>query len=169
MSVGDRSGQGDNVRRIVIVLGGVVVAGLIVAAVGLFYLAYRRVEVPIRLSGSSITVAGVVTEMLVEERPDRLVPFPIRTYLVRYAFPTTKGQMHTGEQVVTRAFYSRIAAPGAPIWVTFGATDPGLNAVDPSLSFPAAAGWRLGMGLAALLAAAAVVNVGLFLLKRSAP
>lgn len=144
-------------------LGGALAAlGLLAVAVGPSYSAFRRVETIFRLVGSSITVQGVVMEKLVEQRADRLLPFDVTTHVVRYAYPNPQGQMRTGEQVVTKGFFEQVRGQGAPVRITYSSTDPAISAIDPRLTFPASAGWRAGVALAALalalIVAAAVIR-----------
>lgn len=138
--------------------GALVALGLLAVAAGLSYSAFRRVETIFRLAGSSITVQGVVTEKLVEQRPDRLLPFDVTTRVVRYAYPNPQGQMRTGEQVVTKGFFEQVRGQGAPVRITYSSTDPAISAIDPRLTLPAAAGWRAGMALAALALALMIVG-----------
>ncbi len=142
---------------------GIVLAlGSIVLALGLFYTAYHRVEVPAQLAASStLTVQGVVLEKLIEQRTDRLLPFKVTTYVVRYAYPNMQGQMRTGEQVVTKGFFEQIGGQGSAVWITFSAEDSSRSAVDPRLTFPGSAGWRVGLGLAAIGTAYAMGRFGL--------
>lgn len=136
---------------------------LMVAALALLFQTYNRTQVPIQQAGASLQVQGIVLEKLVEKRPDRLLPFNVTTYIVRYAFPSASGQMRTGEQVVTRKVYESITRQGEPIWVMLSANDPTLNAIDTRLVFPGAYGWRVGLALAALILATAI-SFGSFLL-----
>ena len=149
-------------KRRIITLGGVVVSlGLLALSLAFFYTAYRRVHNPIRFTGESITVQGVVMEKLVEQRSDRFLPFDVPSYVVRYAFPSAQGKMRTGEQVVTRAFFDRLAGQGNLAWVTVSVEDPRFHAIDPRLTFPGTAGWRAGIGLAFLAAALLVASASL--------
>lgn len=149
-------------KRRIISLGGVVVSlGLLALSVAFFYTAYRRVHNPIRFSGESITVQGVVLEKLVEQRSDRFLPFDVSSNVVRYAFPSAQGKMRTGEQVVTRAFFDRVAGQGNLVWITVSVEDPRFHAIDPRLTFPGTAGWRAGIGLAFLVAALLVASASL--------
>jgi hypothetical protein len=141
-----------NKRRLA-TLGGVVLAlGMLALSLAFFYTAYRRVHNPVRFTQESITVQGVVMGKLVEEESDRFLPFPVTSYVVRYAFPSAQGRMRTGQQVVTRAFYQRLAGQGHLAWIVVSVEDPRFHAIDPRLTFPSTAGWRLGIGLAFLVA-----------------
>jgi hypothetical protein len=148
-----------NVRRL-LNLG--VIPILLLAALGLGYTAYRRVTTPLLLLRGAVAVEGNVTEKLVQRQDDSLLPFDITTYVVRYAFPAPQGQMRTGEQIVTREFFERLGEQGAPVEVTLRAEDPAISAVDARLTFPASAGWRLGMAVTCLLAAYLVLLFGVF-------
>jgi hypothetical protein len=87
------------------------------------------------------TVEGVVTEALEEERRETLPPFPLKVYVVRYAFPAPPlGTMLNGEQVVTARQFARIGQQGDPLPVTFDPTAPQRNAALPGVAFPAHAG-----------------------------
>src|SRR5690606_38732531 len=77
--------------------------------------AARRPETQVRLMGDAWATRGVVLEKLVEEREDRLLPWDVTTYVVRYAYPNDRGQMRTGEQVVTRRFFEQTPEQGEPI------------------------------------------------------
>ncbi len=136
------------------VIGIALAAGLILLGLLLLFTALRRVQTQIVLMGGGVTVQGVVLEKLVEERPDRLLPFEVTTYVVRYAYPNPEGQMRTGEQVVTQGFFEVLPGQGAPARVTYDPANPAISAIDPRLTFPGAAGWRAGMGFAALMLAA---------------
>ncbi|HLV44506.1 MAG TPA: hypothetical protein VKY39_06090 [Aggregatilineales bacterium] len=140
-------------RRTTALIGIILSVVLLAGALGLLYTAYRRVEIPLRLTGNSWVTGGVVTEKLVERRPDRLLPFDVETHVVRYAFPNAEGQMRTGEQVVTRRLYRALPGQGGPLPVVVHGDDPDVHAINPGLAFPASAGWRAGMGMAALVAA----------------
>ena len=141
-----------NKRRLVTLGGAVISLGLLALSLAFVYTAYRRVDNPIRFSQESITVQGVVMEKLVEEQNDRFLPFPVTVYVVRYAFPSAQGKMRTGQQVVTHAFYQRLAGQGNLAWIDVSVEDPRFHAIDPRLTFPGTAGWRLGIGLAFLAA-----------------
>jgi len=146
-------------RRRLVTLGGVVLSlGMLVLSMAFFYTAYRRVHNPIRFTQEAITVQGVVMEKLTEEATDRFLPFPVTSYVVRYAFPSAQGRMRTGQQVVTRAFYQRLAGQGHLAWIAVSVEDPRFHAIDPRLTFPSTAGWRLGIGLAFLMAAFSIAT-----------
>lgn len=125
---------------------------LALLAVGLVLLfsTYRRVSAPLKLTGQGVAVQGVVTEKFIAERPDRLLPFDVTTYVVRYAYPNVEGQMRSGEQVVTRKSYEGLPGQGGQTFVLFDPAEPGLSVIDPRLTFPAGAGWRAGLAAAAL-------------------
>ena len=156
-------------RRRWATLGGIVASlGLLALSLAFFYTAYRRVHNPIRFTQESITVQGVVLEKLIEDQTDRFLPFPITSYVVRYAFPSAQGKMRTGQQIVTRAFYQRLAGQGHLAWVAVSVEDPRFHAIDPSLTFPGIAGWRLGIGLTFLAAAFLIATTGLSILRSEA-
>jgi hypothetical protein len=119
----------------------------------LAYSAYRRVETALRLGGAAWAAPGVVTEKLVESHPDRLLPFDVRAYVVRYAYPNPAGQMRTGEQVVTRRFFDRLPEQGGQATVYLAAGEEGISAVQRGPALPAPAGWRAALALGALIAA----------------
>lgn len=147
-------------RRRVTGLAGIALAvGLVALGLLLLFTAFRRVQTPFQLAGGGMTVQGVVLEKLVEARPDRLLPFDVTTYVVRYAYPNPQGQMRTGEQAVTQGFFERLPGQGALAWVTFDPADPAISAIDPRLTLPGAAGWRAGMGFAALLLAVLIATL----------
>jgi hypothetical protein len=150
------------VNRLLVRLASFALAGVFVlGALGLLWSASRRVETQLKLRADSVAVQGVVLEKLVEQRPDRLVPFSVPSYVVRYAFPTPdQGQMRSGEQVVTRYAFRQLGGQGELAVVTVDPNDPAISAIDPRLTFPAGAGWRLGGGLALLVAALGVIVVG---------
>jgi hypothetical protein len=125
----------------------------VLGAVALAYSAYRRVETAIRLGGGAWAAPGVVTEKLVETRSDRLLPFDVRAYVVRYAYPNPAGQMRTGEQVVTRRFFDRLPEQGGQTTVYLAAYEEGISAVQRGPALPAPAGWRAALALGALIAA----------------
>jgi hypothetical protein len=125
----------------------------VLGAAALAYSAYRRVETATRLGGGAWAAPGVVTEKLVEYRSDRLLPFDVRTYVVRYAYPNPAGQMRTGEQVVTRRFFDRLPEQGGQTTVYLAAGEEGVSAVQRGPALPAPAGWRAILALAALIAA----------------
>jgi hypothetical protein len=149
-------------NRLFIRLASLALAGaFVVGALGLLWSASRRVETQLRLRADSVAVQGVVLEKLVEQRPDRLLPFAGPSYVVRYAFPTpTQGQMRTGEQVVTPYAFRQLGEQGALAAVAVDPADPSISAIDPRLTFPAGAGWRLGIGIGLLAGALGVVLVG---------
>ena len=121
---------------------------LLLIASWLLFGAYRRVRTSLQLAGDTVTVQGVITEKVTETRSERRLPFSLRAYVVRYAFPAPpQGQMWSGEQTVTRRFFEQAGGQGDPVPVTFRRGDPTIQAVDPRLTFPAEAGWRLGAGL----------------------
>jgi hypothetical protein len=156
-------------RRLIGSLGIVIALVLGIAALGLLYSVYGRVQTSLRLSGEVIVVEGVITEKLVEARPDRLLPFDPPAYVVRYAFPTPPGgQMRNGEQVVTRGFYHHLGAQGRPVEVTFRPDDLAISAVDPRLTFPGGTGWRLGIALGALGVGGAFAGLGVTLARQKA-
>jgi hypothetical protein len=145
------------IRLVSFALAGAFVLG----ALALLWSASRRVETQLKLRAGSAAVQGVVLEKLVEQRPDRLVPFAVPSYVVRYAFPTpAQGQMRTGEQVVTRYAFRQLGEQGALAVVTVDPGDPSISAIDPRLTFPAGAGWRLGIGIGLLVGAVGVALVG---------
>ncbi|GEM_PF-2460137 len=133
---------------------------LLLAALGLLYTVYRRVATPLMLLRGAVAVDGNITEKLVQRQPDTLLPFDVTVYVVRYAFPTSQGQVRTGEQIVTRGFYERLGEQGAPVEVTIRADDPAVSAVDARLTFPGSAGWRLGITAICLLIAYLLVLFG---------
>lgn len=135
---------------------------LTLVALALFYLSYRRVGSPLELlRGETVAVDGVIMEKLVQRQSDSILPFEVTAYVVRYAFPTLQGQMRTGEQIVTRGFFESLGHQGAPVSVTLRFDDPAINAVDARLTFPASAGWRLGLGLVCLGLAYLLVLFGM--------
>ena len=153
-------------RRRVVTLGGVVISlGLLALSLAFFYTAYRRVHNPIRFTQESITVQGVVLEKLLEDQTDRFLPFPVTSYVVRYAFPSAQGKMRTGQQIVTRAFYQRLAGQGHLAWIAVSVDNPRFHAIDPRLTFPSTAGWRLGIGLALMIAAFLIATASLSILR----
>src|SRR5688572_26117269 len=111
------------------------IAVLVVIAAGLSYLVYRQIGAPLKLMRSAVVVDGNIMEKLVQTR--RLSPLPVEVpaYVVRYAFPNPQGQMRTGEQVVTKGFYSRLGKQGTPVEVYLSEKDPSVNAVDPRITF----------------------------------
>jgi hypothetical protein len=145
----------------------VAAVALVVIAVGLCYLAYYRIGTPIQLIRHSAVVDGVVTEKLIQ--PERLSPLPIDvpTYVVRYTFPNLQGQMRTGEQKVTAAFYNQLGDQGSPVAVTIYPENPATNAVDARISFPDVAGIRLGAALLSLLIAYLIVFFGVIERQKS--
>lgn len=154
-------------RRTLSLIGIILSLVLLVGSLALFYTAYRRIENTLRLtSGETWATGGVVLEKLVEERPDRLLPFDVTTYVVRYAFPNEEGQMRTGEQVVTRGVFRQVPGQGQPVPVLVLGEDSAINAINPGLAFPGTAGWRLGMALAALLGAMVLSTVSTALARR---
>lgn len=133
-------------------------AGLCFAASGWLLLgAYRRAPTAIQLvryGSYVVTEGGIITEKLVQYRADPLLPFPVRSYVVRYSFPAPPlGSIRNGEQVVTGWFYRRLGGMGSPAVVYIAKTNNGINAVDARLVFPGAAGWVFSAGVAALAAA----------------
>jgi hypothetical protein len=130
-------------------------------ALGLLYSAYRRSRLPLELSRQAVVTEGIITEKLVQRQSDRLLPFDVPAFVVRYAYPTLDGQMRTGEQVVTRGFFERIGDPGTHVPVTMQEDNPSLSAVDPRLTFPGSVGWRMGAALVALFTASTLVGGGL--------
>jgi hypothetical protein len=160
-------------RRLIGSLSIVIALVLGIAAMGLLYSVYGRVQTSLRLSGEVVVVEGVITEKLVETRSDRLLPFDPPAYVVRYAFPTLPdGQMRNGEQVVTRSFYhrlgDRLGEQGQPVEVTFRPDDLAVSAVDPRLTFPGGTGWRLGVALGALGVGGVFAGLGVTLARREA-
>ncbi|MEJ2150935.1 MAG: hypothetical protein P8Z40_15860 [Chloroflexota bacterium] len=149
-------------NRLLVRLASFALAGVLaLGALGLLWSASRRVETQLRLRADSVAVQGVVLEKLVEQRPDRLLPFDVPSYVVRYAFPTPdQGQMRSGEQVVTRYAFRHLGGQGALAPVTVDPDDPAVSAIDPRLTFPAGAGWRLGIGIGLLVAALGVALAG---------
>lgn len=140
-----------------------IIAALILAggALGLLYTIYGRIQTPLRLNGEMSATPGVITEKAVEQRPDRLLPFSPQAYLVRYAFPTPpRGQMRSGEQVVTRRVFQSLGEQGQPVEVIFRPDDPGINAIDPRVVFPGSTGWRLGIALGALMGGVGLLAYG---------
>jgi hypothetical protein len=99
-------------------------------------------------------------ENLVQSR--RLSPLPVEVpaYVVRYAFPNPQGQMRTGEQVVTKAFYDRLGQQGAPVEVTLSESDPAVNAIDARITFPSVSGVRAWIAAGCLLAAYLILLFG---------
>jgi hypothetical protein len=150
------------VNRLFIRLASFALAGaFVLGALGLLWSASRRVETQFKLRAESVAVQGVVLEKLVEQRADRLVPFAVPSYVVRYAFPSpAQGQMRTGEQVVTRHAFRQLGEQGALAAVAVDPDDSAISAIDPRLTFPAGGGWRLGIGIALLVGALGVVLVG---------
>lgn len=142
------------VRRRLIRLGGWTLAALcLLGAATLAYSAYRRVETGLRLGGAAWAVPGIVTEKLVERRPDRLLPFDVQTYVVRYAYPSPAGQMHSGEQVVTRGYFERLPDQGGQTTVYLAPGEASVSVVQRGPALPAIAGRRAALALAALIAA----------------
>ncbi len=109
----------------------------------------------------------VITEKLVQYQNDRLLPFSVPAFVIRYAYPTPQGQMRTGEQVVTRRFFEQLGGPGTPVPVTMREDNPAVSAV-PRLTFPGNSGWRMGIALAAIFAASALGSGGVKLLREKA-
>lgn len=152
-------------------IGFAAIAGaliVLVGGLGLFYTAYRRVETQVRLRGHMWASQGVVLEKLTAEEDDRLLPFPVTSYLVRYAYPNAAGQMRTGEQTVPANFYAQAPEQGQPIPVAVHTDDPAVSAVNTALAFPGVAGWRAGLALAAALAALMLAAVGASLVRKPA-
>lgn len=116
---------------------------LIVGALGLGYLAYRRIGAPPQLLRGAVAVEGVITEKVIDKQVLNPLSISVPVYIVRYAFPTTFGQMRTGQQTVTRAAYTRVGRQGSPVQVVISPNDAGINAVDARITFPAGAGIRL--------------------------
>jgi hypothetical protein len=137
-------------QRRVSLAGLLLSLALLAAGLYLMFSAYRRVSAPLRLTGQGVPAQGVVTEKFVDERPDRLLPFDVTTYVVRYAYPNAEGQMRTGEQIVTRKTYEGLPGQGGQAFVLFDPAEPGLSAIDSRLTFPGGAGWRAGLAAAAL-------------------
>lgn len=154
-------------KRTLSLLGILMSLVLLVGALGLFYSAYRRVETQVRLTGDSWATRGVVLEKLVEERADRLLPWDVTTYVVRYAYPNAEGQMRTGEQVVTERFFRRTPEQGQQIPVLILTGDAAVTAVSPGLTFPASAGWRVGLALGAVVGAMVLSTMSLALARRA--
>ncbi len=145
-------------------LAGIILSlALLAAGLALLYSASHSLRVPLRLAGRALVAQGIVMEKITEQHPDRLLPFDVTSYVVRYAFPNAQGQMRTGQQTVTKSFFEELPGQGSPAWVFFDPDDPSVSAIDPRLTFPGAAGWRLGMAAAALLLAALLLalNAGL--------
>jgi len=153
-------------RRAFSLIGILLSLALLVGALGLFYSAYRRVETQVRLMGDAWATRGVVLEKLVEESEDRLLPWDVTTYVVRYAYPNDRGQMRTGEQVVTRRFFEQTPEQGEPIPVVILTDDSAVTAVSPGLTFPAGAGWRVGLALVAVLGSMVLSTISLALTRR---
>jgi len=120
------------------------------------------------LSQQAVVAQGVITEKLVQYQNDRLLPFSVPAFVIRYAYPTPQGQMRTGEQVVTRRFFEQLGGPGTPVPVTMREDNPAISAVDPRLTFPSNSGWRMGIALAAIFAASALGSGGVKLLREKA-
>jgi hypothetical protein len=133
---------------------------LIVIAAGLLYLVYRQIGAPLQLMPSAVVVDGNIMEKLVQTR--RLSPLPVEVpaYVVRYAYPNPQGQMRTGEQVVTKAFFNRLDEQGAAVEVYLNEADPTVNAVDPRITFPSVSGVRAWAAAACLLAAYLILLFG---------
>jgi hypothetical protein len=119
------------------------IAMLLIVALASAYLAVRRVGATLRLLRGAVMMDGNVTEKLVQSQ--RLSPLPVEVpaYVVRYAFPNPKGQMRTGEQIVTRATFDRLGGQGSPTSVWILPEDTSVSAVDPRLVFPSVAGGRM--------------------------
>ena len=134
-------------------------------ASGLLYSVYRRSRLALEISQQAVVAQGVITEKLIQPQRDRLLPFGVPAFVVRYAYPSPLGQMRTGEQVVTRHFFERLGGIGTLTPVTMREDNPTISAVDPRLTFPASAGWRMGVALVILFTASALGGVGLKLLQ----
>jgi hypothetical protein len=135
-------------------------AVLIVTAAGSFYLVYRQIGVPLKLMQPAVIVNGNIMEKLVQKQRLSPLPVDIPAYVIRYAFPNSQGQMRTGEQVVTKAFYDRLGEQGASVEVTLSESDPGVNAVDARITFPSVTGVRVGIAIGCLLAAYLILLFG---------
>jgi hypothetical protein len=142
------------------VIGLLAMMALIVIAAGSFYLAYRQIGAPLKLTQSALVIDGNIMEKLVQTR--RLSPLPVEmpAYVVRYAFANPQGQMRTGEQVVTKAFYDRLGEQGAPVEVTLSESDLGVNAVDARITFPSVSGVRAWIAFGCFLAAYLILLFG---------
>lgn len=149
-------------------IAALIVALLLAAGFAVFaYSAYRWAGSPLRFLRGAVVVPGNVTEKLEQTRSDRLLPFDIPAYVVRYAYLNPQGQMRTGEQIVTRRTFQQLDEQGAPAEIAILPDQPGASAFDPRLTFPSVAGWRLGIALGALAAAYFVFLFGVLPLKGS--
>ncbi len=131
-------------------------------AVGLLATTYPRALTSLRLLRQAVTVEGVVTEKLVTYESAGFLPFDMPVYVVRYAFPTTWGQIRSGEQIVTRRFYDRVEGQGAPVTVTMRADNSDTNVVDARLTFPGRMGWRVILAGLCLIGAYLTLLFGFF-------
>lgn len=136
------------------------IAALLIGALGLGYLAYRRIGAPPQLLRNAVVVDGVITEKLIEDQRLNPLPITVPAYVVRYSFPTTFGQMRTGQQTVTRATFERLGDQGAAAQVVMSPDDTGVNAIDARITFPAGAGVRLGAAIGCLALAYLVLVFG---------
>lgn len=149
-------------------LAGLLLAlALLAAGLALTFSAYRRVSAPLHLTAAAVPVQGVVTEKFVEARPDRLLPFDVPTYVVRYAYPNPAGQMRTGEQVLTKKTYEALPTQGGQAFVVIEPDAPGLSVLNPRFALPAGAGWRAGLGAAAVVGAVVCFAVSIVLPQRA--
>lgn len=142
------------------VISLVAMAVLIIIAAGSSYLAYRQIGAPLKLMQSALVVDGNIMEKLVQTRQLSPLPIEIPAYIVRYAFPNPQGQMRTGEQIVTKAFYDRLGEQGSPVEVTLSEADPAVNAVDARITFPSVTGVRAWIAVGCFLAAYLILLFG---------
>jgi hypothetical protein len=133
---------------------------LALIAASSFYLAYRQNGAPLKLIQATVVVDGSITEKLVQTRRLSPLPLDMRAYVVRYAFPNPQGQMRTGEQIVTKAFYDWLGDQGAPVEVFLREDDLTFNAVDPRITFPSVSGVRMWIAGGCVLAAYFILLFG---------
>lgn len=154
-----------NRRRIASLLATL---ALLAIAAALLFLAYRRIGFPLGLLEDAVVVDGVVTEKLTQSERASPLPVEVPVYRVRYAYPNLQGQIRTGEQIVTRAAYSRLGDQGAPVQVTIHPVDPGVSAVDARVTFPGVAGVRLALAVIVLALAYVVFLFGVMSASKEA-